>query len=255
MRDGQACANCECVKFPLFVVRRWFPPRDVKLWTPPGAEQRVERRPSWTTVRAVCVDRAACRARVEKRTVRARVRAGRIYIATRPGKTEDCERKGHCCWCGEPMWWVNKAGETKLDLRRAYHRAERGERDCRHEVDGSYAFGAREALQMLMRNRARANGYSELRCVDCWTLCSLYVYCPDEGTWTFDMRPPGTWGGAVEFEYWEADHKVELEDGGEHVIGNIECRCGRCHRRKTAESRAARNSRKLPAANLAQMAL
>lgn len=242
-QEGQQCVVCDGKRWPLLTVRTWHPPR-LDPYRPEVTH------PAFTSVRAKCIDRKSCIARVAKRQDRASVRSSKIFLTSRPGNDADCAQQGHCEWCGQPMWWTNKAGETKLDLRRSYHRAERGERDCRHEVNGSYAYGARNALLAATRAKARQNGYAELRCEDCHCLCELLLYAPDAPV-------PSRWfmrQTEATFEYWEADHEIELEDGGAHSLANLRCRCGPCHRAKTTRSAAKRREPKQPA-DAAQLAL
>jgi 5-methylcytosine-specific restriction endonuclease McrA len=118
------------------------------------------------------------------------------------------------------MYRVNKDGETVLDRTRSYHNADRTERDCRTEHSQSYTFDARWALLYA----ARLVGATELRCVDCDARCS-------------DLTNLYAGDGCVS---WEADHELPLEDGGEHVIENLRCRCVPCHSAKTAHENVTR---------------
>lgn len=216
--EGRECDACG-VKRDILRIYRWWPER----------EEWGRTYPARLDARARCIDTAACIARRRKREERGKVRAARIQLTHAPGDPLQCAISGHCAWCGVPMWWTNKAGETKLDKRRSYHRGERGERDCRKEVDHSYAFGGRDALFAQARNERT----DELRCVDCDTRCA---HIGEEKHWhTGEVYR--VW--IVDTE-WEADHDVALEDGGEHVIENLRCRCGSCHRAKTGREAAAR---------------
>jgi hypothetical protein len=204
------------------------------------------------------------------------LRAGRIVVTTRPGTPEDCAREGHCGWCGEPMFRVNKAGETVPDRLRGYHRAERGERGCRDEVDGSSCWSARVAVRV----RAKLAGERVLRCVDCGMACEqLYprtddalCVCGHPRSEHAQGRLAGrdvlcrhgcdaccsgwaayTSGFRLAAIYWEADHEVPLIDGGAHVIEKLRCRCGECHRAKTvreAKARAVRRRKDRPSPQL-----
>lgn len=175
--------------------------------------------------RAKCLDVAACDARVAKAEERARTRSTQIILATRPGDADACAFVGNCSWCGETMYRPDKPGV--VDGRRSYHRAEHGERDCRKEKNDSYAYEPREALLIV----ARLAGESELRCVDCDALCARIGNGARDGR---DLVP------------WEADHDVPLEDGGEHAIENLRCRCAGCHRTKTGRENAARARARRP---------
>lgn len=213
--EGRACSSCECRSN---ILPLW-------LWFPEQTTEWGQVHPARAHARARCFDSTACRARIVKREERGRLRSSRIYLSHRPGEPEQCEQPGHCGWCGEPMWRVNKAGETKPDRTRNYHRAERGERDCRKEADGSYCFSARTALKWEARNR----GETELHCADCGALC-----------WRAKADSPNDEYNGREFEEWQADHDIPIEDGGEHVIENLRPRCTPCHKAKTAREAADR---------------
>lgn len=220
--EGRACHVCECRTniLPLFL---WFPEQKQTY----GAHTQVY--PALTRAHARCFDTTACAARVAKRDERGRLRSSRIYLSSRPGRPAECAREGHCGWCGEPMWRVNKAGDTVPDRTRNYHRAERDERDCRKEADGEYCFSARTALKWDARNR----GETELRCVDCGGVC----WCAKSESPNDDAEYNGR-----EWMEWQADHEIPLEDGGEHVIENLRCRCTPCHGAKTAREAGRRAS-------------
>lgn len=209
--EGRECLRCGR-KRGILTIHTWVPPR------PWNRERYPE---GFYSVRARCIDGAACDARRSKRDSRARLRSSRITIVEAPGAEADRQKPGHCGWCGEPMSRVNKAGETVPDKTRAYHRAERGERDCRSEVDHSYCFKADTALRL----RAKLTG-EDLRCAGCDLLCVAVV----DG----ELRDQGRW--------WEADHELALEDGGAHTIENLRCRCQPCHARKSARENAARRA-------------
>lgn len=215
------CRRCSARR-DLLVVYFWRPPR-VERWA--TGERHV---PAFTVAEARCFDRPTCAARIEKRRQRAQVRGSRIDLTEPPGDPAECEKPGHCWWCGEPMYRVNNDGDRVLDKRRGYHRAERGERGCRDEKDRSYTFDARNAVVFA----AKAAGETELRCVDCGTLCArLSADAPES-----DETPT----------FWEADHELALEDGGEHSVENLRCRCARCHRAKTSAENTARAAARRP---------
>lgn len=82
-----------------------------------------------------------------------------------------------------------------------------------------------------------------LACVD----CGLVVEERRNGHWVELWREHATydeksWRWVVDPAHpgWEADHEVPLEDGGEHSLENLRCRCVPCHRAKTARESAAR---------------
>lgn len=174
------------------------------------------------------------------------------------------------------MFRVNKAGETVPDRLRGYHRAERGERACRDEADGSSCWSARVAVRV----RAKLAGERVLRCVDCGLECEwLYPREDDVPCVCGHLRSehaqghlPGRavpcshgceacCGGYEEFRSgyrmmarcWEAEHEIPLVDGGEHSIENLRCRCYDCHRAKTvreAKQRALLRRRERPSPQL-----
>lgn len=156
---------------------------------------------AWEETR--CVSREECRARMAKRTERARVRGMKLVLKEplAPGAP-----RGTCLWCGERIVLLPgaPAGCGSRETHRGDEREE-GDRDCRTEYWRSYAYDARTALEFR----------GDPECVDCG-------------------REDGP---------WDADHEVPLEDGGEHSLENLRRRCKDCHAAKTgreARERAAR---------------
>jgi hypothetical protein len=253
--EGRACSHCGCVKFPLLCVYYWRPPRT----------QYGHTYPEFYSARARCIDRRTCEARVTKRTERAKVRGSKIVLAEPPGDPEQRARSGFCSWCGKPMWRKNKDGQTVMDLTRSYHNEVKGDGECRELFYASYTYRADGAVA----GRARLEGKIELECVDCGKVCeTIQPNHPDARCRCGHKRSEHVQGGAGykqvcnvegctgcrsgegESIYqsgframgapWEADHEIELEDGGEHSVENLRCRCVPCHKRKTAASIAAR---------------
>lgn len=155
----------------------------------------------------------------EKRAERARVR-GRMLVLVEPAARD--APSGTCRWCGDR---IIEGGE--VNRRRSYHHGEEawryggrprpGEPDCWTEWQRSRTWDARIALRRL----AELEG-EPLRCADCGRVC--------EGAEPVD--------GLNQDVPWDADHEVPLEDGGEHSVENLRCRCVPCHRAKTgAEAR------------------
>lgn len=209
---GRECVHCKA-RSGLWVVWGWRPEIVKVGWG--GHEHRY---PPSLYARARCLDEQACRARLHKRYERQRERVSRIVLVLPPGDPEARRFKGNCRWCGETMYRPDKPGV--VDRRRYYHRAEWGERDCLLEHRQSYSYDARDVVRFV----ARLAGETELRCVDCSTLCER-LDDPRDGTGCSS---------------WEADHELALEDGGEHTAENLKCRCARCHRAKTGRENTAR---------------
>lgn len=73
---------------------------------------------------------------------------------------------------------------------------------------------------------AQHNRYGIL-CVDCGDLCETgFVWVPKKRI-GFATRKRTT------HKRWEADHEVELVDGGIHALDNLRSRCCECHGKKT----------------------
>jgi 5-methylcytosine-specific restriction endonuclease McrA len=69
--------------------------------------------------------------------------------------------------------------------------------------------------------------YYEIRCVDCEDLCETgFVWVPKKRV-GFATRRRKVW------KPWNADHEVEIQDGGEHTLDNLRPRCTCCHDAKT----------------------
>lgn len=201
---GRACYECGARR-DILAVFVWQP---AVVYVAPWGTQRWPARLSGS---AHCFDREACRERTRKRSERASARAACIVLVE--PKAPDA-KVGTCRWCGEPIYKVRPRldWQGERDRRRSYHHGpERGEPDCKREWDASRVWDARSAVEWLAEQAGEA-----LRCVDCGAACG------ERGV------------------SWEADHEVALEDGGEHVLGNLRCRCCPCHRRKTSRENAAR---------------
>jgi 5-methylcytosine-specific restriction endonuclease McrA len=191
-----------------------------------------------------CVNAVACRARREKQADRARTRRGALFF-DKPAAPD--ARPPYCRWCGDEIVLADPADYRRR--QRNYHRGdehEEGDRDCLHLWRASVTWDARVAVRRL----AERAGRDALACVD----CGVVVEERDEQNgWVctrwrdFDERDPetGYLGEHVAIgPPWEADHEVPLEDGGEHSLDNLRCRCVPCHRDKTAREGAARAMRR-----------
>lgn len=210
----------------MLLVYRWWP-ADPGRW-------RTEPR---LTGRADCWDRAACRARVAKRRL-ARTRRSGVFVLEEPRAPR--APRGWCRWCGEKLL----RGDGRLDKRRNYCYPDREGRDCVSAWNRSRTFQPRTAV----RHRAGKVG-NVLACVD----CGLVVEERRDGQWVELWREHATydnerWRWIIDPAHpeWEADHDVPLEDGGEHTLENLRCRCVPCHRAKTAREAVARAARRRP---------
>jgi 5-methylcytosine-specific restriction endonuclease McrA len=112
-----------------------------------------------------------------------------------------------------------------------------GDRNCRHESAEGRVWNARDALRIV----ARRAGRTALACVDCGEVVEELR----DGRW-HALQTAVVEGQTVRTRvpHWEADHEVALEDGGEHTIENLRCRCVPCHRAKTAREAGARADRR-----------
>lgn len=137
-----------------------------------------------------------------------------VFVFGEP-KAPDAEL-GTCRWCGAELTGKNAH-------RRNYCYLDREGRNCVHEWNTSHMWDTRKVVRRMNREAGRR----ELRCVDCGFVCEEIV----DGHWR-------------KLRYWEADHELALADAGEHVKENLRCRCGDCHRDKTAREASARATRR-----------
>lgn len=137
--------------------------------------------------------------------------------------------RGRCKWCGDIIRKLN----GQRDLRRNWHRGDRGDRNCLAE------YMARDPGLQRKRIWRRDQGV----CRACGRVCAR----PGETTiedyeqaWLRGKAPPpGTKHG------WHADHVIPIEDGGLLDDTNVQTLCIPCHRTKTAgENSARRRSRR-----------
>lgn len=206
---GRVCADCGARR-DLFVIWSWWPPQDY----------RYGRTTARMFARAHCVGRHACAARVAKARERSRQRGSMLvlYEAPCPDAPPGC-----CRWCGDPIVLHDPSDHRRA--RREVHYGDEhevGDHTCRKERNGSVTWDARVAVRWRERE-----AHGVVACVDCGTVC--------EG------RDPMS---SVDAVPWEADHHVPLEDGGEHTLENLRCRCVPCHQAKTAWENAERARRK-----------
>lgn len=176
---------------------------------PPVLSEKV----AWPGVEAVtygvafCAARGRCVERSEKRQLRARQRASMLVLELPSAPDAPA---GTCRWCGKEI----RREDGELDRRRSYHAGpeswrygrtpREGEPDCLVAWNRSRTWDARHALSRV--------GGEQLTCGECGVEC----------------------GGPGQ-PSWEADHKLALEDGGEHALENLWVLCVPCHREKTAQ--------------------
>jgi 5-methylcytosine-specific restriction endonuclease McrA len=205
------CERCGARRWQLLVI--W-------LWRPSSAARGETN--GWHYSRRWCMDRSACEARRAKKQ-QARNRRNAKFVIELP-KAPGAPL-GTCRWCGEKLTGENAA-------RRNYCYPTREGRECHWEWERSTTWGPRIALIRI----ARRDGVP-LRCVDCGHEVSTRKIgrTVDEAV------------GHGELE-WDADHEVPLEDGGEHMLENLRCRCKDCHKAKTAREATARAERRRAAA-------
>lgn len=221
-----ACDRCGA-KRDVLIVYYWHPPQL-----------------PWRTVatvggRARCWERQACAARVAKRRKATSRRSG-IFVLEEP-RAPNAPR-GWCRWCGADLL----RGDGRRDKRRNYCYSDREGRDCVDLWNGSRTYQPRTAV----RHRARQSG-TALGCVD----CGLVVEEHRDGHWVELWREHATydhekyrWIIDPAHPEWEADHEIPLEDGGEHTLENLRCRCVFCHRAKTSRESVERAARRRVAA-------
>lgn len=155
--------------------------------------------------------------------------------------------RGYCRWCGQDL------GALRKDPRRRWHA------DCAAAYRAVMSQGAIRA-QVWDRD----HGW----CVDCppetppWPLHTEHLFpcgsransyeCPRSWRADLDIRAahyrgrvclakPHQCGKPVRTG-WEADHVIEVVDGGNHDLGNLVTRCIAHHQQKTNASRRARKT-------------
>jgi 5-methylcytosine-specific restriction endonuclease McrA len=203
------CERCGAKRWTLFVIWYWQPPSEWQFERWPEGICRARRR---------CADSAACEARYAKKQ-QARTRRNAKFVIELPKAPG--AKLGTCRWCGATLTGENAE-------RRNYCYPTREGRECRWEWERSTTWDPRIALIRV----ARRDGVP-LVCVD----CGVPVSTKRIGR-TVD-QDIGT--GEVA---WDADHEIPLEDGGEHTLENLRCRCKPCHKAKTAREATARAARR-----------
>ena len=201
------CCRCGARRWSLLIVYYWRPAAGLR-----GESEGYYSDRRW------CVDRTACEARQAKKQQSRDRRNAKFVIALpkAPGAP-----LGMCRWCGETL-----SGENAE--RRNYCYPTREGRECKWEWERSTTWDTRIALIRV----ARRDGVP-LRCVDCGREVSTRGI----------GRRVDEEVGAGELA-WDADHEIPLEDGGEHTLENLRCRCKRCHKAKTAREASARAERR-----------
>jgi 5-methylcytosine-specific restriction endonuclease McrA len=179
-----------------------------------------------------------------------------IWLYERPG-TEPWQ-PGHCRWCDAAIVLVNPADYRRR--RREVHYGdehEEGGHECRKAMLGSRTWDARHAVQWAAQDRGA------LACVDCGQVVEEYRDERWHGLQVEVVHPPdprvlpGRHAELVATGVpgWEADHEIPIEDGGEHTLENLRCRCIPCHRAKTAREATARAARRRPRPRAPQLYL
>jgi hypothetical protein len=186
------------------------------------------------------------------------VRSSLIVLQAPAFHRDECP-DGLCHWCGLPLrfqesaTWHNRQrvrhkGDRQVELPANAKAAEAGAeppiyRDCDREFKQSMVWNGQNALRWhawrhpsntTLFLSGQGPNYYEVRCVDCEELCeSGWVWVPKKRV-GFATRKRKT------FKKWEADHQVELTDGGVHALENLRPRCCECHAKKTTRERRRR---------------
>lgn len=175
------------------------------------------------------------------------VRSSLIVLEAPAFHRENCP-DGVCHWCGYPLVLYDVA--TWHNRQRVRHKADglelrrQGEesRDCDREFRQSMVWNGRNALRWqawkerwLDHKGKNANIYAII-CVDCEDICEIgYVWVPKKRV-GFATRKRTT------LKKWEADHEIEIVDGGLNTIENLRSRCCECHTEKTVRERRRRQA-------------
>ena len=186
---------------------------------------------------------------------------------------------GICHWCGHPLRFTDDA--TWHNRQRVRHKGDKAVeepipvlihkgnklsmyipsyRNCDREFRQSMCWSGQNALRWQAwkessdKNTVRsetlpqferflkANEYA-VYCIDCGDLCETgFVYVPKK-------RIGFTTRNRTVYKKWEADHEIEIQDGGAHTLENLKPRCACCHDAKTRRE-AARRIRGIDAAAL-----
>lgn len=233
----------------VIVSGRLFAP-DGRRWDAYGgywAEQHAQ----WsirTRSRARCADMAACRAYVEAKRARQKLRgsmpADAVLRELHPAQG------GSCKWCGETIYRRDKTGRIVPARQRMWHdgrtvdpRAEPEPR-CVQEYNAQ-GFTFRD--QVFRRDSGVCAGCG--RDVEAERVAweaerrafQDELYRSDRRDYYQAFM---AWGREHPEPRWHADHVVPLEDDGEHLLANAQTLCERCHSAKTAWENAGRAARR-----------
>lgn len=179
-----------------------------------------------------------------------------LIILQMPVMHKDLAPRGLCHWCGHPIELVDAAHPSHR--QRARHRGDKYEkalwipvertltetevkilkRNCNREFKLSMCWNGQNACRWRAwkagsQRSISPNAY-EIRCVDCNCLCEIGQVYANAKRIGFSTRQRKV------IVPWEADHKIELVDGGEHSLANLEPRCHPCHVAKTNRERRLR---------------
>lgn len=179
-----------------------------------------------------------------------------LIILQEPAFHRDKCPDGLCHWCGLPLRFKESA--TWHNRQRVRHKGDGLEvladgsiivqRNCDREFRQSMVWNGQNALRWqawkqgpfegdVLRYKFRLefgrylkrNEYA-VYCVGCGDLCETgFVWVPKKRV-GFATRRRTT------HKKWEADHEIELADGGIHTLENLRSRCRECHVTKTTQS-------------------
>lgn len=174
------------------------------------------------------------------------VRSSLIILQEPAFHREDCP-DGTCHWCGHPLRFTEAA--TWHNRQRVRHKGDEVEhpcvgflrKDCDREFRQSMVWNGQNALrwqawQDWNRDLDPVNRHNRYKiyCVDCGDLCETgFVWVPKKRV-GFATRNRSV------IKKWEADHEVEIWDGGKHELANLRSRCCECHSEKTERERKRR---------------
>lgn len=168
-----------------------------------------------------------------------------MIVLEEPAYHKDSCPAGLCHWCGEPLEFTETA--TWHNRQRVRHKgdaAEVGEtQDCDRAFKQSMVWSGQNALrwqawrswQETLDPLNHHNRY-KIYCFDCGDLCeSGFVWVPKKRIGFATRR-------RHVHKRWEADHEMEIVDGGIHALSNLRPRCCECHDVKTRRERKRRTA-------------
>ena len=182
------------------------------------------------------------------------IRSSLIVLKAPAFQRDECP-DGHCHWCGHILGFTKEA--TWHNRQRVRHKGElhielpillpdgRNSaishpiyRDCDREFRQSMVWNGQNAVRWKAWQECIAKGAPDNKyivwCVDCKATCEVgFVWVPKKRI-GFATRQRKV------HKRWEADHEIELVDGGEHSVENLRPRCCECHARKTERERLRR---------------